>query len=73
MARVLLLHGHGTAPEALDDVIDPAGADVVAALVSGPLHRLLLANSGHVATHGSDLDELLTAVVGLISETVDQS
>jgi len=55
---------------ALDEVVDPAGADVVAALVNGPVGRLTLANSGHVATLGPDLDELLTAVVGFIAAHV---
>lgn len=52
---------------ALDDVVDPAGADVVAAMLNGPVWRLTLANSGHVATLGPDLDELLTALVGFIN------
>lgn len=52
---------------ALDDVVDPVGAEVVAALVSGPVSRVTLASSGHVATLGPDLDELLAAVVRFIN------
>jgi len=58
---------------ALDEVVDPAGADVVAARVSGPVNRITLARSGHVATLGPDLDELLAALVGFISEAAGQS
>ena len=45
-----------------DDVVDPAGAEVIAAAVAGPVSRLLLGHSGHVATLGPDL-ALLTAAI----------
>jgi len=51
---------------ALDEVVDPAGADVVAVAVTGAVVRLMLPHSGHVATLGPDLDRLLPAVVGFI-------
>ncbi len=52
---------------ALDDVVDPAGADHIATSLGGPVTRLTLHNSGHVATLGPDLDELLAAVVGFVN------
>jgi len=45
-----------------DDVVDPAGAEVIAAAVAGPVSRLFLGHSGHVATLGPDL-ALLTAAI----------
>jgi len=53
---------------ALDDVVDPAGAGVMATLVSGPVVRLSLTNSGHVATLGPDVAALLTAITTFIDE-----
>ncbi|MGB8858940.1 MAG: alpha/beta fold hydrolase [Ilumatobacteraceae bacterium] len=47
---------------ALDDVVDPAGADGVAAAVSGQVRRLTLHRSGHVATLGPERDELIAAI-----------
>lgn len=47
---------------ALDDVVDPYSADVIAGGLAGPVERLLLPNSGHVATHGPDLALLVNAI-----------
>lgn len=47
---------------ALDDVVDPFSADTLAAALAGEVQRLLLPNSGHVATHGPDLALLVTAI-----------
>jgi len=55
---------------ALDDVVDPSGADLVAAALGGPVSRLTLANSGHVATLGPDIDQLLDAIVEFIASSV---
>lgn len=55
---------------ALDDVVDPAGAEVIAAALGGPVHRLTLANSGHVATSGPDIDQLLAAIAQFIASFV---
>jgi carboxylesterase len=51
---------------AFDDVVDPATADVVAAALGGQVARLALANSGHVATLGPDVAELLDAIAEFI-------
>ena len=50
-----------------DEVVDPASAEVIAVSLGGPVTRLVLTNSGHVATLGPDLDELLAAVTGFIT------
>lgn len=55
---------------ALDEVVDPACADHIAAALGGPVGRLTLANSGHVATLGPDLDLLLDAIAGFIASFV---
>lgn len=47
---------------ALDEVADPFSADYLASLLLGPVRRLRLANSGHVATFGPDLAELAEAI-----------
>ena len=47
---------------ALDDVVDPWSAEVIAPLLGGPVERLVLPRSGHVATLGPDLDLLVDAV-----------
>lgn len=54
---------------ALDEVVDPAGADVVAESLGGPVTRLTLAQSGHVATLGSEVDALLAAIADFITAT----
>lgn len=56
-AEVTLVSG------ALDDVVDPASADVIAAALSRPAQRLTLPRSGHVASLGPDL-HLIVAAVG---------
>lgn len=52
---------------ALDDVVDPAGAALVSTSITGPVSRLILANSGHVATLGPDIDQLLGAIAEFIA------
>ncbi len=47
---------------ALDEVVDPATAHVVAASVRGPVERLLLANSGHTAVLGPERAAITRAV-----------
>ena len=54
---VLLVHG------ALDESTDEMSLDVVAENLGGPVMRLVLPNSGHVATLGPDLP-LLVATIG---------
>ena len=51
---------------ALDEVVDPAGADLIASALGGPVTRVTLRNSGHVATLGPDLQELLATVAEFI-------
>ncbi len=58
---------------ALDDVVDPAGADIVASGLGGPATRVALRHSGHVATLGPDLDELLVVVAEFITRSVTDS
>ena len=53
---VLLVNSAG------DEVVDPASADTIASALGGPVARLLLANSGHVATFGSDQGVLAAAI-----------
>ena len=52
---------------ALDDVVDPFSADYLASLLPGPVTRLALPNSGHVATLGPDLPTLLAEIHALIA------
>ncbi len=47
---------------AFDEVVDPSSADTIAGGLGGPVTRLLLPNSGHVATHGPDLAMLVATV-----------
>lgn len=54
---------------ALDDVVDPYAAELVAPMLGGPVDRLVLAHSGHVATLGPDLDTLAAAVIALATHT----
>jgi carboxylesterase len=59
-ARVLLVNsGH-------DDVVDPMSADVIAENLGGPVLRLCLPNSGHVATMGPDLSVLVDAIIDFL-------
>jgi esterase/lipase len=55
-AQVLLVSG------ALDDSADPALIDLIADTLGGPVTRLTLPNSGHVATLGPDLPLLVDAI-----------
>jgi carboxylesterase len=50
-----------TSPQ--DHVVDPSNSELLAAAVSGPVERLTLARSYHVATLDYDKDELERAVV----------
>ena len=56
-----------------DGVVDPANSDVLAATVAGPVRRLRLANSAHVAALDLDREqlcrELLTWLVTLTDES----
>ncbi|MDO8361466.1 MAG: alpha/beta fold hydrolase [Actinomycetota bacterium] len=47
---------------AYDDVVDPDGAELIAASLGGLVQRLLLPNSGHVATLGPDRELLAEAI-----------
>ncbi|MDP2291231.1 MAG: alpha/beta fold hydrolase [Actinomycetota bacterium] len=47
---------------ALDEVVDPFSAELVASSLGGPVERVTLHGSGHVATLGPERD-LLTAVI----------
>jgi carboxylesterase len=47
---------------ALDDVVDPDAAHLVAASLSGEVQMLVLPNSGHVASLGPDRDLLVSAI-----------
>lgn len=51
----------------LDDVVDPASSDLVADAVGGPVTRLRLASSGHVATLDADRAELVIAVTQFVA------
>jgi carboxylesterase len=58
---------------ALDDVVDPAGADLIAAALGGSVDRITLHHSGHVATLGPDVEDLLEAITGFIAERLVDS
>lgn len=47
---------------ALDDVVDPYSAETLVAGLAGDVQRVVLANSGHVATHGPDIASLIAAI-----------
>ena len=52
-----------------DDVVDPASADVIAAALGGPVTRMVLPASGHVATIDTpDRALLLTAITRFVAE-----
>lgn len=57
---VLVVHG------ALDDAVDPGNSDVIAATVAGPVERLTLGRSGHVAVLGPEVDALSEAVCDFV-------
>jgi carboxylesterase len=50
-----------------DDVVDPANSDVVAAALGGPVKRLHLTRSGHVATLDIEQDKLASAIADFIA------
>lgn len=52
---------------ALDEVVDPFSADYLASLLPSPPQRTTLANSGHVATLGPDLEALATAIAQFVA------
>jgi carboxylesterase len=52
---------------ALDDVVDPASSDVVAGAIAGPVQRLTLDRSGHVATLDVQRDEVGHAIARFIA------
>ena len=52
---------------ALDEVVDPFSADAVAAGVTGPVTRLRLERSGHVATLGPECHLLVAAIVRFVA------
>ena len=52
---------------ALDEVVDPFSADAVAAGVTGPVTRLRLERSGHVATLGPERHLLVAAIVRFVA------
>jgi pimeloyl-ACP methyl ester carboxylesterase len=56
---VLLVRG------ALDDSADPDALEVFAAQLGGPVTGLVLPGSGHVATLGPDLPQLVAAITEL--------
>ena len=47
---------------ALDDTSDPWALDALAAQLGGPVERLVLPGSGHVATFGPDLELLMEPI-----------
>jgi carboxylesterase len=59
-ARVLLVNSEH------DEVVDPMSADVIAENLGGPVLRLRLPNSGHVATMGPDLAVLVDAIIDFL-------
>jgi len=52
---------------ALDDVVDPFSADYLASLLPGPVERLTLPASGHVATLGPELEALAAAIAEFVT------
>jgi pimeloyl-ACP methyl ester carboxylesterase len=51
-----------------DDVVDPASADQIAAMLGGPVHRVLLRGAGHVATlDPRGRPELLAAITTFLA------
>jgi len=53
---------------ALDDVVDPYSADLVATSLSGPVTRLRLEDSGHVATLGPQQSLLVAEIEAFVSQ-----
>ena len=54
-----------------DDVVDPCSADLIAAAVSGPVTRLTLEHSGHVASLGPDRGALVAAIAAFCRRSPD--
>ncbi len=52
-----------------DDIVDPANSDVIATLVSGPVERLRLAASGHVASLDVERAAVVTATLEFMTRT----
>lgn len=50
-----------------DDVVDPANSDLIANAISGPVERIVLARSGHVASLDVERDMLGRAIVDFVS------
>lgn len=48
---------------ALDDVVDPANSDRIAATVTGEVERIILQRSGHAAALGPELDDLARQIL----------
>jgi carboxylesterase len=61
------------ASSAFDGVVDPANSDVIAAAVRGPVKRLVLANSAHVAALDLDRDRLCTELLTWLAGLTDGS
>ena len=55
-----------------DGVLDPYHSDVIAASVSGPVERLRLPRSGHVATLDLDAPMLIDAVLDWVSRALSR-
>ncbi len=55
---------------ALDDQVDPRASDAVASGLGGPVERLRLARTGHVATLGPERDPLGRAVVAFVDRSL---
>jgi len=56
-----------TSPQ--DHVVDPASSDLLASSVSGPVERVMLPRSYHVATHDYDKQLVIDTVLDLIRRT----
>ena len=54
---------------ALDDTADPWALDALASQLGGPVERLVLPGSGHVATFGPDLDLLMEPIERLTTRS----
>jgi carboxylesterase len=59
--RVLVVHG------ALDEVVDPANSDLIAASLGGPVERLVLSHTGHVAVLGDEVELLAAAITEFLA------
>ncbi len=56
-----------------DSVVDPTNSDAIAANVRGPVNRLRLANSAHVAALDLDRGQLCRALLTWLVDLTDQS